>query len=279
MTKYTAKVDEALFEVLVIFSQAAETVGASWLLVGATARILLLENIYGLARGRATQDVDFGVQVGDWAQYKALCEQLKQQGVNAVERKPEKRFRTKQDMVFDLVPYGGVEDEKGRVYWPPDNDDVMTMRGFGSAAESAIEVVVNNKLTVLVISPCGLCGLKLFAWEERHKQQPGKDAQDIAYIIRHIEALYPPEILFSNYMPAVEAADYVMSLAGIYQLGKNIAVTLKDDEKQFLSTLIKGELAQQDDSVLCRELNKYMDTSSIVETQVALDFINQGMCS
>ena len=67
MVEYTVEVDEALFEVLSVFSQAAESVETSWLLVGATARILLLENIYRLPQGRATQDVDFGVQVGDWA--------------------------------------------------------------------------------------------------------------------------------------------------------------------------------------------------------------------
>ena len=74
MTEYTVEIDGALFEVLTVFSQAAEYVEASWLLVGATARILLLENIYGLPQGRATQDVDFGVQVGDWAQCLLILE-------------------------------------------------------------------------------------------------------------------------------------------------------------------------------------------------------------
>lgn len=278
MTEYTAKIDEALFEVLTIFSQAAASVEASWLLVGATARILLLENIYGLPRGRATRDVDFGVQVGDWEQYKALCEQLKAQGVNAAERKPEKRFITKQDMVFDLVPYGGVEDEKGRVYWPHDNDDVMTVRGFGSAAQAAIEVIVNKQLTVPVISPCGLCELKLFAWEERYRQQPGKDAQDIAYIFKYVEKLYPAEKLFNDYMSAVETADYNISLAGIFQLGKDTAAMLKDEERQFLSTLIKNELAQQDDSVLCRELQRYTNESMVITIE-KLQYIHKGLIS
>lgn len=278
MVEYTVEVDEALFEVLTLFSQAAESVGAPWLVVGANARILLLENIYGLPRGRATQDVDFGVQVGDWAQYKALCERLKEQGVYAAERKPEKRFRTKQDMDFDLVPYGGVEDGKGRVFWPPDNDDVMTVRGFGSAAEAAIEVVVNKQLIVPVISPCGLCELKLFAWEERHKQQPGKDAQDIAYIFKHIEALYPADKLFNDYMPAVEIADYNIPLAGVFQLAKDIAAMLTNEEKQFLLTLIETELVQQDDSVLCRELQRYTNVS-MAATIETIQYIHKGLTS
>lgn len=279
MAEYSVNIDEALFEVLSVFSQAAKSVGVPWLVVGATARILLLENVYGLPQGRATRDVDFGVQVGDWAQYKTLCERLKEQGVYTAERKPEKRFRTKQDMVFDLVPYGGVEDRKGRVFWPPDEDDVMTVRGFGSAAQAAIEVVANKQLTVPVISPCGLCELKLFAWEERHKQQPGKDAQDIAYIIKYIEAIYPADKLFNDYLPAVEVADYNMPLAGLFQLGKDTAAMLTNEEKQFLSKFLENELVQQDDSVLCRELHKYMNTGSIDVALVALDFFNKGLCS
>lgn len=278
MTEYSAEIDEALFDVMSVFSRAAESIEASWLVVGATARILLLENIYGLPQGRATQDVDFGVQVGDWAQYKALCEHLKEQGVDATARRPEKRFKTKRDMVFDLVPYGGVEDGKGRVFWPPDDDDVMTVSGFGSAAEAAITVVVNKQLTVPVISPCGLCELKLFAWEERHKQQHGKDAQDIAYIIRHIETLYPAEKLFNDYMPAVEAAGYDITLAGMFQLGKDMAIMLNDEENQLLSTLVKNELVQQDDSVLCRELQRYSH-DSIEVTIEKMQYIHIGLMS
>ena len=154
-----------------------------------------------------------------------------------------------------------------------------TVRGFGSAAQAAIEVVVNKQLTVPVISPCGLCELKLFAWEERHKQQPRKDAQDIAYIIKHIEALYPADKLFNDYLPAVEAVDYNIPLAGVFQLAKDIAAMLTNEEKQFLSKFIETELVQQDDSVLCRELHKYMNTSSIDETLEALDFFNKGLCS
>lgn len=278
MAEYSVEIDEALFEVLSVFSQAAESVEASWLVVGATARILLLENIYGLPQGRATKDVDFGVQVSDWAQYKALCEWLKEKGVDATARMPEKRFRTKQDMVFDLVPYGGVEDGKGRVLWPPDEDDVMTVSGFGSAAETAIKVVANKQLTVPVISPCGLCELKLFAWDERHKQQPGKDAQDIAYIIRHIEALYPAENLFNDHMSAVEAANYDILLAGMFKLGNDMATMLTEEEKQLLSTIVENELVQQDDSVLCRELQRYSN-DSIEATIEKIQYIHKGLIS
>ena len=47
-------------------SSAASALQIRWLVVGATGRVLLLEEVYGLPRGRATEDVDFGVMVESW---------------------------------------------------------------------------------------------------------------------------------------------------------------------------------------------------------------------
>jgi predicted nucleotidyltransferase len=276
VAEHNVEVDDAFFDVLSIFSEAAKTIHADWLVVGATARIMLLEKLYGLPQGRATQDIDFGVQVGDWEQYRALCELLTKQGVVAAQRNPTKRFRTKQDRVFDLVPYGGVEDKQGRVFWPPEHDDVMTVRGFDSAAHDAIAVTVNKALTVPVASPRGLCALKLFAWQERHTQHPGRDAQDIAYIIRHIEALYPADKLFNEHITAVEQADYVIQHAGMFQLGIETAAILTSEEQQFLATFIAAELAQEDDSVFCREIQRYTGTT-ISTTIEFIQYFHSGL--
>jgi predicted nucleotidyltransferase len=254
VAEHNVEVDDAFFDVLSIFSEAAKTIHADWLVVGATARIMLLEKLYGLPQGRATQDIDFGVQVGDWEQYRALCELLTKQGVVAAQRNPTKRFRTKQDRVFDLVPYGGVEDKQGRVFWPPEHDDVMTVRGFDSAAHDAIAVTVNKALTVPV----------------------GRDAQDIAYIIRHIEALYPADKLFNEHITAVEQADYVIQHAGMFQLGIETAAILTSEEQQFLATFIAAELAQEDDSVFCREIQRYTGTT-ISTTIEFIQYFHSGL--
>lgn len=182
-------------------------------------------------------------------------------------------------MIFDLVPYGGVENDKKQILWPPDGDVVMPVRGFADANKNAVHVEVNEEIVVPVVSPQGLFALKLFAWNERHTEHLGRDAKDIGYIIRHIESLYPPDKLYGKYETSIENANYVIPLAGLFQLGKDIAVMLQDDEKQYLSTLLKNELAQQDDSVLCRELHKYMNMSSIDETLETLDYLNRGLCA
>jgi len=279
MADETVNVDDALFEVLAAFSEAANAVEAPWLIIGATARIMLLEKIYGWPPGLATQDIDFAVQIGDWGHYQLLCDYITKNDIYEAERKPTKRFRSKEDMVFDLVPYGGVEDDKKQVFWPPHNDDVMTVRGFDSAANDAISVIVNGKFTVPVVSPRGLCALKFFAWEERHIQHPGRDAKDIAYLYKNIESLYPSKKLFDDHLHAVEVADYQIQSAGYFQLGCDVKELIPEDDHNFLVNLISCELEEKEGSALCRELHKYINLQSLEDTHEALNYFYQGLSS
>ena len=53
--------------------EAAKSVGAAYLVVGASARDLLLQHGYGMKVIRATADTDFGVQVTTWKQFQDIC--------------------------------------------------------------------------------------------------------------------------------------------------------------------------------------------------------------
>ncbi|MFV1985094.1 MAG: nucleotidyl transferase AbiEii/AbiGii toxin family protein, partial [Thiohalomonadales bacterium] len=216
------KVDENFYQLLDLFSSAAEEENVPWLMVGATARILLLEKVYDWPRGIATEDTDFAVQVESWEHYEKLCLRLSEQDDLKPLQKPTKRFVTSKNLLFDLVPFGGVETGIKQVYWPPHNDELMTVRGFASAYKDAISVSVNNTITVPVISPRALCALKLFAWQERHAQHPGRDAKDLAYLFKNIESLFPAEDLHSKYQEALIKNDYDIELASLYQFGQTI---------------------------------------------------------
>ncbi|UUZ51569.1 hypothetical protein LP420_20900 [Massilia sp. B-10] len=49
---------------------AASALGLRALLIGATARVVLIEHVLGLDAGRATRDVDFAFAMETWAQLK-----------------------------------------------------------------------------------------------------------------------------------------------------------------------------------------------------------------
>ncbi|MDX8386599.1 MAG: hypothetical protein R8M11_08820 [Gallionella sp.] len=57
--------DPATLLVIQEIHKASTTLGFPVLLVGAMARIILLENIFGLSAGRATTDVDFAFALDD----------------------------------------------------------------------------------------------------------------------------------------------------------------------------------------------------------------------
>jgi len=259
----SVQVDENFYQLLELFSIAAKEENVPWLMVGATARVLLLEKVYGWPKGIATEDTDFAVQVESWAHYEKLCHRLSEQGDLKPLQKPTKRFVTSKNLLFDLVPFGGVETGIKQVYWPPHNDDLMTVRGFASAYTDAICVNVNKTIEVPVISPAALCALKLFAWEERHTQHPGRDAKDLAYLFQNIESLFSAEEMHNKYQQALIENDYDIELASLYQFGQTVKELLDPDDSEFLQKFINSEVEQEDDSILVRELQKYLPAKDI----------------
>lgn len=140
----------------------------------------------------------------------------------------------------------------------------MTVRGFDSAHNDAIKVEVNCKLVVPVISPRAFCALKMFAWEERHTQHPGRDAKDLAYLIKNIELLFPVSMLHTQYQNTLEENAYDIELAALYQFGRSVKELLIPDDNEFLRRFLSKEVKQEDDSRLVRELHRYLPTIHIM---------------
>jgi predicted nucleotidyltransferase len=250
-------VDASFHEALRQFDAVAKKNGVPWLVVGATARIILLEKVYGWPAGLGTEDTDFAVQVESWEHYDALCRQFEAAANVEPAQRPTKRFVARDGRRFDLLPYGGVEENYKEVFWPPDRDDVMTVRGFRGAMSDALVVNVNDDVDVPVASPRGLLALKLFAWEERRRQHPGRDAKDIAYLLKHVERVVSLERLYESHADFVEAFDYEIPLAATAVFGLGVSALLDDEEQRFLAQLLDQESREEGD--LVAELRRYMD--------------------
>lgn len=66
-------------EIVAVIKSVLETADAlriPALIVGATAHDIILHGIYDIAIRRATEDIDFGIAVGSWTEYKKLKETL-----------------------------------------------------------------------------------------------------------------------------------------------------------------------------------------------------------
>lgn len=118
----------------------AGQLGLEPLLVGATARDLLLVHVFEQPVRRATLDVDFAVALASWEQFEALkLELISGHGFQDEPRQKQRLIYGGEGegkgMTIDLVPFGGLQMDDNTVAWPPDMDVLMTVTGLrGSAA-------------------------------------------------------------------------------------------------------------------------------------------------
>lgn len=257
MSRAEPQVDAKSFALLDAVAKAAGELGIEWMVTGAAGRVLLLEGVYGLPPGRATEDIDLGIMVESWERYQALVEKLCRENDFRPDPKQQQRIRLGDDGILDLVPFGGIESGDRLIRWPPERDFVMSVIGFREAHADAVEVTLKG-LTVPVVSPVGLMMLKLVAWNERHLAKPGRDAADLAYVLRHYSNILTEAALLGEHYDVVEACGYDIDLAASRVLGRQIAVLAQVDARAYLSDLLENKLREGIDSPLVREIGAQM---------------------
>lgn len=221
------KLPKGLVEVYSQIHGIAAELSVPLLIVGATARDIILVHGYNAAIERGTKDVDFGIEVQNWEHYEVLLTALIEAGFTPHSKRAHQLDTTDSDGLpweIDLIPFGGVSDVNDQIAWPPKQDFVMSVLGFNEVYRNAWDVTLSKSpdTSVKVASPAGILLLKLIAWTERGREDKGKDAIDIYYVIKHyskipavINALYE-----QNYM---DAQDYDDMNASVMMLADEVA--------------------------------------------------------
>jgi len=226
-------IDEISLTVMRAVADAAAQLGLATFMVGATARIILLEHVFGLRPGRATRDMDFAIAVEDWNQFQALkrhltasapCHEL----ASVAQRLIFKPADSRHDFVVDLIPFGGLESADTRIAWPPDMSVLMNVAGFRDAQAAAVPVELAPGLVIPIASIPGIAVLKLFAWVDRRQEDP-KDAMDLVTLLRQYHEVGNQDRVYEHALPALEAAGYDIELAGAWLLGRD-AYTMTSPE-------------------------------------------------
>lgn len=216
-------IDSITLSVIREVKSAAGDLGLETCLVGATARIILLEHVYGLRTGRATRDIDFAFAVEDWAQFQAIKKRLTstslfEEAGPVVQRLRYKSAGINQQFVVDLIPFGGIEDNRNIIAWPPEMSIVMNVAGYRDAHASAVLVEVEPGLVIPIASLPGIAILKLFAWVDRGQEDP-KDAIDLLTLLRQYNDAGNQDRIYQDAITALEAVGYDIELAGAWLLG------------------------------------------------------------
>jgi len=186
-----APLDPYSLDILETVVSAANALGSEVILVGASARDVVLTHVYAIPLLRATADIDFAVAIQGWAAYRALIAYLLD-GPRFTERhKVIHRLYYEPPglghaVPVDIVPFGhGLGGARFR--WPDDPDTEMNVEGYPDAARAAAEVDVGG-IIVKVLTPPRLALLKLFAWNDRHAETR-KDASDLFTLIQNYSEL------------------------------------------------------------------------------------------
>jgi hypothetical protein len=126
-------IDGVTFAIIRDIQGAAAALGHRAMLVGATARIILLEHVFGLPAGRATRDVDFAFAMETWEQFEALRQRLiGQHGYEADAHVIHKLWYRPNTAALaipvDLMPFGALGADREEIRWPPDMAIVMSRK-------------------------------------------------------------------------------------------------------------------------------------------------------
>lgn len=219
----------------------ASELGLETFMVGATARIILLENVFGLPPSRATRDIDFAFAVESWEQFQTLKQRLASKAsFTQLERVAQRLIFKPEGMphsfVVDLIPFGGLETDTNMIAWPPDMSIMMNVAGYRDAHAAAVPVEVEPGLVISLASIPGIAVLKIFAWVDRGREDP-KDAIDLVTLLRQYHEAGNQDRVYEDAVSALEEVGYDLELAGAWLLGRDASAMALPATRQQLETL------------------------------------------
>jgi predicted nucleotidyltransferase len=234
----SGKLDSASVNVYRAVSEAAKWQSVDYLVVGASARDLVLHYGYGFNVQRATGDLDFAFAVKEWAEFLSLRHTLIATGFNAT--KLPMRLTSPDGIYVDLVPFGELADEAGNIAWPPDHDHVMSVLGFAEAHAHAETILIQDEppLAITVVSPLGFVLLKLIAWRDRRRELRAKDALDIRYILENCARLLEEERLWGT-TELLETYEHDIDLVAAHLLGSDTREIASTASIKFVDTALR----------------------------------------
>jgi predicted nucleotidyltransferase len=267
-----------VLEPLRAVAQTANSLGLPYFLAGATARDLVLENIFGRPPGKLTRDLDFGFALSDWKEF----ENLKAALISTGRFEPDRAIQrvsylhsTGIKVDVDLIPFGGVQNGS-MIAWPPHNDFVMNVAGFREALESAIHVQVAADLVIPVASLPSLIILKLLAWADRKHEK--RDAPDILKILGDYADAGNEDRLYTDDLPLLEAAGFDITIAGARLLGKDARRVANQETAQSIAQILADPNLKQELLNQLVQASPRSDESFARHCTLLLDNFQLGFC-
>jgi predicted nucleotidyltransferase len=259
-----------LVELLKTLTDYFRKINADFFVIGATARDIILSNIFDEMPRRKTADLDIAIAIPDWSKFEQISLDLETLGSFVKSTKQKQRFIFKGEYLMDIVPFGGVEKDDQKILWPPDEQIGMSTLGFAQVAKHTMKVTIDNDFAIYVATLPGIFLLKLAAWNDRNLET-NKDAEDMAYIISVYLSINQERAVNVYYHELYEVANFDPFIAGGVLLAYDINMIIGDTPiiSNKFSQIIALEINKEDGSRLINQM---------IETNLTLKYLQVTEC-
>jgi len=247
-----------IIDCLRVLDDKTRELDIDFFVVGAQARILILEQYYGFPVKIDTLDIDIAITVNDWQQYGKLRDSLLCSKSFTPEAKVYHRLYFENKYPVDLIPFGALEEPSGAIQWPPDQGIQMNVTGFENALNDTILVHLADQLDVRFVSLPGMAVLKLIAWYDRHNEFPTKDAPDIATLLRYYSEAGNDERLYGQHADLTQAADFDFEMASARMLGRDMAAIMTAQTKETVLEILDRHTNPDGNDRLVLAVSRYI---------------------
>jgi predicted nucleotidyltransferase len=261
-----------LKELLTRLTEFFQKIDTDYYVIGATARDLVLHNVYNIQPSRKTSDLDIAIAITDWEQFDTIVELLPKEADFSKDKLQLQRFLYKGFFKLDIVPFGGVANERGIIYWQSAGERRMSIVGFRQMAEFALTVRIDDGLPIKVASLPGVFILKLAAWKDRHLEN-NKDAYDMALLIENYFEIHTERIA-DEHFDILEDDDFDEFVAGGKLMIRDVREMLANEQQAFdyIRNIITEEAEKEEESPL---INQILETSKQLKYEQVLRLLQE----
>lgn len=272
----SGKISTPVVSIYALIAEVAEQNNVPFFIIGATARDIIFEYVYGIKAPRATRDIDLAVNVATWDDFKQLNDQL----IATEEFSPTRmsqRLIYQDKIPVDIVPFGAIETN-GHIDWPPDHTIEMSVQGFSEAYNATIIIRFQDVpvLDIHVVSPVALVILKLMAWKER-RHQHSKDALDLVFLLTEYINADNIERVAEEHPDLLLEDDFDYEICSARLLGRDIAVIASITTKQTIDELLAGETGEQEQYNLAEAMLSRDESSKFDRNLNLLNALKKGL--
>ena len=216
--------------------------------IGATARDIIMLQLLDTESRRRTRDLDIAIAIPDWDTFEQVKQNLIAEGFEKSRDMQHRFFHGEYEI--DIVPYGVVAKEDDNIYWPPEEEIAMSVKGFDEVLSDAITISIDNEFKIKIASLHGLFLLKFNAWIDRNAKT-SKDAEDMSFILSNY---FMANLDRKIHQEVYDWENFNEYIVGGYWLAHDLATLLDVNQLNYYKEVIEGELAREEESRLINQM-------------------------